>query len=41
MLTEGLKETNLGRKKNLGLMKKPIWEKLILGAILVRLFAIF
>jgi hypothetical protein len=34
MLTEGLKETNLGRKKNLGLHKKGIWEKLILGGIL-------
>jgi hypothetical protein len=41
MLTEGLKETNLGRKKNLGKGKKPIWGKLILGAILVRLFANF
>jgi hypothetical protein len=34
MLTEGLKETNLGRKKNLGEEKKGIWEKLILGGIL-------
>jgi hypothetical protein len=41
MLTEGLKETNLGRKKNLREMKKSIWGKLILGAILVRLLAIF
>jgi hypothetical protein len=34
MLTEGLKETNLGRKKNLSNQKKSIWGKLILGGIL-------
>jgi len=34
MITEGLKQTNLGRKKNLREMKKGIWGKLILGGIL-------
>jgi hypothetical protein len=34
MLIEGLKETNLGRKKNLSEAKKGFWEKLILGGIL-------
>jgi hypothetical protein len=34
MLTKGLKQTNLGRKKKLGLAKKSIWGKLILGGIL-------
>jgi hypothetical protein len=34
MLTEGLKETNLGRKKNLREVEKAIWGKLILGGIL-------
>jgi hypothetical protein len=34
MIVVSLKETNLGRKKNLGEMKKGFWGKLILGAIL-------
>jgi hypothetical protein len=34
MLTVGLKQTNLGRKKNLREEKKAIWGKLILGGIL-------